>query len=70
MQVLAIIDNLVAQQGMGLVFISHDLPLVASFCDRVAVMHQGEIVETCAAGALGEAQHPYTRRLLAAVPVL
>jgi peptide/nickel transport system ATP-binding protein len=70
MQVLAIIDDLVTREGMGLVFISHDLPLVASFCDRILVMHQGEIVETCRADALGEARHPYTRRLLDAVPVL
>jgi peptide/nickel transport system ATP-binding protein len=70
MQVLAIIDDLVTRRGMGLVFISHDLPLVASFCDRVLVMHRGEIVETCRADALAEARHPYTRRLLAAVPVL
>jgi peptide/nickel transport system ATP-binding protein len=46
------------------------LPLVASFCDRILVMHRGEIVETCRADALGEARHPYTRRLLDAVPVL
>jgi peptide/nickel transport system ATP-binding protein len=70
MQVLAIIDDLVTRQGMGLVFISHDLPLVASFCDRILVMYQGEIVETCRADALAEARHPYTRRLLDAVPVL
>jgi peptide/nickel transport system ATP-binding protein len=70
MQVLAIIDDLVAREGMGLVFISHDLPLVASFCDRILVMYQGEIVETCRADALAEARHPYTRRLLDAVPVL
>jgi peptide/nickel transport system ATP-binding protein len=70
MQVLAIIDDLVTRRGMGLVFISHDLPLVASFCDRVLVMYRGEIVETCRADALAEARHPYTRRLLAAVPVL
>jgi peptide/nickel transport system ATP-binding protein len=70
MQVLAIMDELVTRRGMGLVLISHDLPLVASFCDRILVMYRGEIVETCRAEALGEAQHPYTRRLLDAVPVL
>lgn len=70
MQVLAIIDDLVQARGMGLVFISHDLALVASFCDRVAVMQGGRIVETCAAAALHEARHPYTRGLLAAVPAL
>jgi len=68
MQVLAIIDDLVQRRGMGLIFISHDLNLVASFCDRVAVMYGGQIVETCAAAALHEARHPYTRGLLAALP--
>jgi peptide/nickel transport system ATP-binding protein len=68
MQVLAIVDELVSGKGMGLLFISHDLPLVASFCDRVAVMYAGRIVETCRADALDRAQHPYTRGLLAALP--
>jgi peptide/nickel transport system ATP-binding protein len=68
MQVLAILDDLVGQRGMGLVFISHDLNLVASFCDRVLIMYAGRIVETCAAAALAEARHPYTRGLLASLP--
>jgi len=68
MQVLAIIDDLVQRRGMGLIFISHDLNLVASFCDRVVVMYGGQIVETCTAAALHQAQHPYTRGLLAAMP--
>ena len=50
---------------MGLIFISHDLNLVASFCDRVLVMYAGRIVETCAAARARAAQHPYTRGLLA-----
>lgn len=70
MQVLAIMDELVTKRGMGLVFISHDLPLVASFCDRVLVMYRGEIVESCRADMLDRATHPYTKRLLEAVPVL
>ena len=68
MQVLAIIDDLVSQRGMGLVFISHDLNLVASFCDRVLIMYAGRIVETCPASALHQARHPYTRGLLASLP--
>jgi peptide/nickel transport system ATP-binding protein len=68
MQVLAIIDDLVGQRGMGLVFISHDLNLVASFCDRVLIMYAGRIVETCQASALHEARHPYTRGLLSSLP--
>ena len=55
---------------MGLILISHDLDLVAAFCDRVLVMERGVIVESCAADALDQAQHPYTRRLLAARPRL
>ncbi|MCP8939842.1 ABC transporter ATP-binding protein [Alsobacter sp. SYSU M60028] len=69
-QVLDIVDALVRDEGMGLIFISHDLDLVSSYCDRILVMHRGEIVEECAAGRLREARHPYTRGLLAAVPRL
>jgi len=68
LQVLAILDDLVSRRGMGLIFISHDLNLVASFCDRVLIMYAGRIVETCRASALHEARHPYTRGLLASLP--
>jgi peptide/nickel transport system ATP-binding protein len=68
MQVLAIIDELVTSRGMGLIFISHDLNLVASFCDRVLIMYAGRIVETCRAAELQDARHPYTRGLLASLP--
>jgi len=68
MQVLAIVDDLVSQRGMGLMFISHDLNLVASFCDRVLIMYAGQIVEDCRAGELHLAQHPYTRGLLESLP--
>lgn len=67
-QVLDIIEELVAGKGMGLILISHDLNLVARYCDRILVMNGGEIVEQCAADALHRAQHPYTRGLLAAIP--
>jgi len=70
MQVLAILDDLVTRRGMGLLFITHDLRLVASFCDRVLVMYGGRIVETLAAADLDRAAHPYTRGLLAALPSL
>lgn len=69
-QVLSILDELVSARGMGLIFISHDLGLVASFCDRVLVMYGGRIVESCAAARLHAAAHPYTRGLLAAQPGL
>ncbi|HMB47268.1 MAG TPA: ABC transporter ATP-binding protein [Afifellaceae bacterium] len=67
-QVLSIMDRLVQERGMGLIFISHDLNLVSSFCDRVLIMYAGRIVETCAADRLNEAQHPYTRGLLNSLP--
>jgi peptide/nickel transport system ATP-binding protein len=68
MQVLAILDDLVTARGMGLILISHDLNLVASFCDRVLIMYAGQVVETCRASELHHARHPYTRGLLAALP--
>jgi peptide/nickel transport system ATP-binding protein len=68
MQVLAILDDLVAERGLGLVFITHDLTLAQSFCDRVLVVFRGRIVESLPADALDRAQHPYTRGLLACVP--
>lgn len=67
-QVLDLIDELVEQKGMGLILISHDLNLVARYCDRILVMHAGEVVESCDARDLHKATHPYTRGLLAAVP--
>lgn len=69
-QVLGIMDRLVQQRGMGLIFISHDLNLVSSFCDRVLIMYGGRIVETCQADKLYQAQHPYTRGLLNSLPRL
>jgi len=68
LQVLAILDDLVSRRGMGLIFISHDLNLVASFCDRILVMYGGRILEECRADRLHQAQHPYTRGLLACLP--
>ena len=68
MQVLAIIDDLVTQRGMGLIFISHDLNLVASFCDRILIMYAGRVVESCRAAELHQAKHPYTRGLLDSLP--
>jgi peptide/nickel transport system ATP-binding protein len=69
-QVLAIMDDLVRSRGMGLILISHNLHLVSSFCDRVLVMYGGRVVETCAAGELTKASHPYTRGLLTSLPEL
>jgi peptide/nickel transport system ATP-binding protein len=68
LEVLSILDKLVAERGMGLIFISHDLRLVSSFCDRVIVMYAGKVVEQLKASELGNAQHPYTRGLLDCMP--
>ncbi len=68
--ILRLIDDLVAGRGMGLLLISHDLPLVGRFCDRVAVMYAGRIVEELGAGALSGAAHPYTQGLLRCMPSL
>lgn len=70
LQVLAILDDLVKTRDMGLIFISHDLNLVSSFCDRVLVMYAGQIMEELDAKHLNEAKHPYTRGLLACTPSL
>lgn len=68
LEVLGILNRLVADRGMGLIFISHDLRLVSSFCDRVIVMYAGRIVEELPASRLNEAEHPYTRGLLNCMP--
>ncbi|SIT55191.1 oligopeptide transporter subunit; ATP-binding component of ABC superfamily [Mesorhizobium prunaredense] len=68
LDVLGILDRLVSERGMGLIFISHDLRLVSSFCDRVIVMYAGKVVEQLKASELGRAQHPYTRGLLNCMP--
>jgi len=68
LQVLAILDDLVKTRHMGLIFISHDLNLVRTFCDRVLVMYAGQVLERLNAGELEQAKHPYTRGLLACPP--
>ncbi|MEY9531115.1 ABC transporter ATP-binding protein [Sinorhizobium fredii] len=70
LEVLSILDKLVAERGMGLIFVSHDLRLVSSFCDRVLVMYAGRIVEEIAASELANAKHPYTQGLLNCMPVI
>jgi peptide/nickel transport system ATP-binding protein len=67
-EVLKILDQLVSERGMGLIFISHDLRLVSSFCDRVLVMYAGVIVEEIKASDLMNAKHPYTQGLLSCLP--
>ncbi|MEE4166236.1 MAG: ABC transporter ATP-binding protein [Desulfocapsaceae bacterium] len=68
LQILAILDDLVTRRGMGLIFISHDLELVASFCDRIIIMYGGRIMEIVDADRLHMSGHPYTRGLLNCLP--
>ena len=68
-QFMDLIQNLQADTGVGLLFITHDLGVAASLCDRVAVMYAGRIVETASVHDLyAEPLHPYTQGLLASVP--
>ncbi len=69
-EILRLIDELVSARGMGLMLISHDLPLVSHFCDRVVVMYAGKVMEELAAKDLMHAQHAYTRGLLDCLPRL
>ena len=69
-QVLSILDALVVQRGMGLIFVSHDLRLVSTFCDRILVMYAGRVVEELQSGGLASAKHPYTQGLLNCLPKL
>ncbi|WP_378946750.1 ABC transporter ATP-binding protein [Mesorhizobium sp. ANAO-SY3R2] len=68
LDILRILDRLVIDRGMGLVFISHDLRLVSTFCDRVIVMYAGKVVEELKASELSQAKHPYTQGLLNCMP--
>ncbi len=68
-QILKLLQDLQAEMGMGILFITHDLGVVEHFADRVAVMRLGEIVEQGAVQSVfGSPRHEYTRRLLASEP--
>ena len=69
-EILRLIEDLVSRRGMGLLLISHDLPLVGHFCYRVAVMYAGHVVEELPAREVAHANHPYTRGLLDCLPSL
>ena len=69
-EIMRLIEELVSERGMGLILISHDLPLVSHFCDRVAVMYSGRVMEELKASELLKAQHPYTQGLLNCIPSL
>ena len=69
-QILHMMQGLVADRGMALVWITHDLSVVAGLCDRVAVMYGGRLVEDGpTAEVLPRPAHPYTRGLLDSIPV-
>jgi ABC-type glutathione transport system ATPase component len=68
-EILALFRALNRSTGMAILYISHDLASVAGICDRIAILHQGEIVELGATRqVLTDPQHEYTRRLMAAMP--
>ncbi|HEX5620195.1 MAG TPA: dipeptide/oligopeptide/nickel ABC transporter permease/ATP-binding protein [Solirubrobacteraceae bacterium] len=68
-QILRLLDGVSAESGAAVIFISHDMAVVAGLCGRVLVMYAGRVVEELDAGALlGGAAHPYTRALVASVP--
>ncbi|KAB1089458.1 ABC transporter ATP-binding protein [Neorhizobium galegae] len=70
-QIINLLIRLRAELDLSLIFISHDLSVVRHLCDRVAIMYRGKIVEEGVASTIyADPQHDYTRRLLAAVPVL
>jgi peptide/nickel transport system ATP-binding protein/oligopeptide transport system ATP-binding protein len=68
-QILALLARIRAERGVALVYVTHDLAVVAQTCDRLAVMYAGEFVETGSVlEVFARPRHPYTRGLLASVP--
>ena len=67
--VLRLLSRLNRELGMAILYISHDLPSIAGFCDQVAILHQARIVEFARTDAVFEApEHPYTKALIGAIP--
>ena len=68
-EILALFRELNRSTGMAILYISHDLASVAGICDRIAILHEGQIVECNATEAIfAYPQHEYTKRLMAAMP--
>ena len=69
--VIDLLNRLREEFSLTYLFISHDLSLMRNFCNRVAVMLRGEVVETgCVSDIFDSPAHPYTRALLSAIPVI
>jgi ABC-type glutathione transport system ATPase component len=70
-EILELFARLNRETGMSILYISHDLPSVAGICQRIAILHQGEIVECGPTEQIfNSPTHPYTRRLMSALPQL
>ncbi len=69
-QILDLLKRIIRQHGMGLLLITHDLGVARHMSDKIGIMYAGQLVETLQASRLDEAFHPYTRKLLGAVPDL
>lgn len=70
-QIIDIIQNLQKQLGMSIIFITHDLGVVAEICDKIAVMYAGQVVEEGTTESLFEKPlHPYTNGLIQSLPKL
>jgi len=68
-QILAILAELAARQGLSILFVTHDMGVVAQLCDRVAVMYAGQVVEIADVASLfARPAHPYTQGLIASIP--
>jgi ABC-type dipeptide/oligopeptide/nickel transport system ATPase component len=68
-EILALFRELNRSTGMAILYISHDLASVAGICDRIAILHQGEIVECGSTEQIfAHPKHEYTQRLMAALP--
>ncbi|MEI6689537.1 MAG: ABC transporter ATP-binding protein [Thermoleophilia bacterium] len=70
-QILELLQSLVAELGIGVLLITHDLGVIANAADRVTVMYGGRTVEQCSTlHAFGDMRHPYTEALVASAPTL
>lgn len=70
-EILSLFRQLNRDSGMAILYISHDLLSVAALCHRVAILERGRLVESAPTGQIFHSpQHPYTQRLIAAIPAI